>query len=71
MTVEAWLLIALLVAGYLASCLVWPWRSCPRCEGGKHRAGHKRGVWRDCRRCGGSGKRRRAGRYLIDVLNGK
>jgi hypothetical protein len=45
---------------YLIACAIWPWRSCPRCEGGKRRSPTRR-AFRDCRRCGGRGRRLRLG----------
>lgn len=59
------LLVAGLVAVYLASCAIWPYTACPACEGGKHRSPSNKN-WRDCRRCQGSGTRRRFGHRLLN-----
>lgn len=61
---------ALVIAGlatiYLIACAIWPYTACPRCAGGKKYdpAGTS---WRNCRRCGGTGKRRRAGSWLLST----
>lgn len=54
------------VAGiYLVSCVVWPYRACDRCTGGKHTR-EDGVVWRRCWRCGGTGRRRRFGAWLMN-----
>lgn len=59
--------LAVLTSVYLLSCLVWPWRKCPACDSGKRRFGS---VWRTCPRCGGTGKRKRIGARLFDMVTG-
>lgn len=71
MTAEAAALLAIIAAVYLLSCLIWPWTRCGRCDGGRLRAGHQRKVWRDCGRCSGTGRRRRFGQWLLDVVTGR
>jgi len=56
---------AVLGGGYLLTCRIWPFTSCPRCKGlGRlHQPGRKT-TWRDCPRCRGTGRRLRIGRRL-------
>ncbi|MEU6130680.1 hypothetical protein ABZ805_16020 [Saccharopolyspora sp. NPDC047091] len=57
------LIIALLVVtlGYVASCVVWPFKACRTCKGeGKFRSPFIRAV-RLCGVCGSTGLRPRAG----------
>jgi DnaJ-class molecular chaperone len=43
--------LLILTIGYLGTCAVSPWKTCPRCHGNSRRY---------CRRCDGTGKRPRA-----------
>lgn len=61
---EPLLLLAVLAAVYLLGCVIWPYRPCPRCRGGKSRSPSGR-AWRDCGRCGGTGRRIRVGARLF------
>jgi hypothetical protein len=66
---SGWLLLAgtAVLAGlaYAASCWLWPFRHCRRCDGGRiHRDDRK--VFRLCRRCKGTGRRLRLGRRLYN-----
>ncbi|MFG1997696.1 hypothetical protein ACGFNU_00955 [Spirillospora sp. NPDC048911] len=62
------LLLAILAAtGYMIHCLIWPYRSCRYCEGGKHRSPSGR-AWRYCHRCNGKGAQLRIGRRLWTYL---
>lgn len=45
-------------AVYVLGCCVWPWRRCPRCDGGKLFSPF-RGGFRSCPDCAGKGKLRR------------
>lgn len=67
---------ALIVAGvaivaalfYVAECIVWPFRPCPRCKGaGRHMAPWGSRAWRSCRRCRGTGARLRIGRRIWNL----
>lgn len=62
---ELLLVAAAVTAIYLVSCGVWPYRRCDWCAAGKH-AREDGVVWRKCWRCAGSGKRRRAGAWLLN-----
>jgi hypothetical protein len=53
-----------LSAGYVATCTIWPWGACGRCEGGRKYAPFSRKHWRDCRKCKGTGRRVRLGRRV-------
>lgn len=57
-----WLALAALgaFAAWRVSVTLFPWRTCPRCEGRKRIQGGG-GVHRDCARCGASGRVRRTG----------
>ena len=64
-----WLLLAgtgvLAALVYAASCWLWPYRHCHRCDAGRiHREDRK--VFRLCHRCGGTGRRLRLGRRLYN-----
>lgn len=62
-------LTAPVTAGYLATCMVWPFAACRRCEGsGKRRSPFSRRTFGLCNRCGGTGRRLRIGRQLINYL---
>lgn len=68
-TVEVVLFALAGIALWLGHSAFFPWTGCNACPGGKKRNdGGKGAVWRDCRWCGGSGKRRRVGKRLIEVL---
>jgi hypothetical protein len=58
-------LVAAGVVGYLVMCAVFPYASCPRCNGsGKLRSPSGK-AFRNCRRCGGKGSRVRLGRRIL------
>lgn len=46
----------LVVFGYLASCLVFPWKSCPSCGGVSKKSSKSGKTYRidECGRCGGA-----------------
>ena len=56
----AWAVLATFVAGgWYIRVLLFPWKDCPRCDGGKRIASGS--VHRDCGRCGSEGRVRRFG----------
>jgi hypothetical protein len=70
-SVRPWLVVAAAVAGYLASCAVFPWRRCWWCGGTKFRGdGHGNLRERGCVLCGGVGLVRRAGAVLLGMRRG-
>jgi len=61
--------LAVVTLGYSFACWVWPFKSCPRCDGtGKRRSPSGR-AFRLCRRCEGTGRRLRAGRWIYNRLS--
>jgi hypothetical protein len=57
--------LAVLAAGYLLSCAIWPYRACRRCSGtGKLRSPFGR-AFRHCPRCGNTGQRARIGHRIV------
>jgi DnaJ-class molecular chaperone len=60
------LIVAVLVAGYLLGCRIWPYANCPACSGSGKSGSPTRKSFRNCPRCKGSGRRRRFGRVLLD-----
>lgn len=69
-TASVLILAALAVTlGYAVACWIWPFKSCPRCDGtGKKRSPSGR-AFRLCRRCTGTGRRLRAGRWIYNRLS--
>ena len=64
------LILAALIATavYLAACVIWPFRSCTKCDGnGKHRSPSGR-AWRTCHPCNGTGGKLRIGRRAWSYL---
>jgi hypothetical protein len=59
------LLLTILTAGYLASCLFWPNRLCPRCAGTGRLVNASRTAARICAYCDGVGMYPRLGRRLL------
>lgn len=55
----ALLLFALIVAGCYAHVLRYPWKECPRCDGGRRIS--SLAAHRDCGRCQATGRVRRWG----------
>lgn len=65
-SLTAWALVGIVawLVFYTVECVVFPWRSCPRCAGkGKLHSPVSRGF-RPCRRCGGRARQLRWGRRL-------
>ncbi|WP_019630212.1 hypothetical protein [Actinomadura atramentaria] len=65
------LLITVTAVGYIVHCVIWPYRSCRKCDGaGRFRSPSGR-AWRYCNHCAGRGAQLRTGRrlwtYLKDV----
>ncbi|MEV0213383.1 hypothetical protein [Micromonospora sp. NPDC050695] len=54
--------------GYLAVCMIRPFRRCRRCHGIGRRRSLILRVGRTCRRCNGNGEHLRAGRVVINYL---
>lgn len=59
--------LILWAAGYVLACLLFPYKACTWCSGGKHRSPSGR-AFRACWRCGGSGKQLRLGAVVASVL---
>lgn len=59
--------VAVVIVLYIGTCLIWPYRFCRRCQGGKRLAPIGR-VFRNCPSCGGSGRHTRGGAKLIAHL---
>ena len=54
---------ALITVGYLASCVIWPYKACRGCRGYGQTSGPFGGI-RLCRACDGTGLRLRLGRRV-------
>ncbi|MEV4267790.1 hypothetical protein [Kribbella sp. NPDC049584] len=62
------LIVTVVVAFYLLTCLVWPFGKCRRCKGvGKFRSPFGK-AFRHCGKCEGSGLRVRLGRHVINHM---
>ena len=62
------LLVApLITLGYVASCVLWPFKACRRCEGLGQIAGPFGGI-RLCRHCDATGLRLRLGRRVWNAF---
>ena len=63
----AWLALAAFVGGggWYAHVRLFPWKTCPRCDGGRRIKGGGT-VHRDCGRCGSTGRVRRLGAPKVD-----
>lgn len=62
------LIVGLFVAlGYIASCALWPFKACRRCEGFGQIAGPFGGI-RLCRNCDATGLRLRLGRRVWNAF---
>jgi ribosomal protein S27AE len=55
----ALLILALIAAGSYIHILLYPWKECPRCDGGRRIS--SLAAHRDCGRCGATGRVRRWG----------
>lgn len=62
---NAVLVVLAVVVVYLASCAIWPYTACNRCDAGKHHSPSQKN-WRHCRRCKGTGRRRRVGHRVLN-----
>jgi len=61
----AWILLATLTAvAYVAHCVIWPYRACPKCQGAGRFRSPSGKAWRYCNRCGGKGAQLRPGRRV-------
>ena len=58
-------LAAVVIGGWYAHVRLYPWKTCPRCDGGQRIKGGAR-VHRDCGRCGSTGRVRRFGAPKAD-----
>ena len=66
------LMLAVVTAGYLGTCALFPFRACPRCQGGGTRSNPvARATFRMCPRCEGTGRQVRPGRRVYEYLAGK
>jgi hypothetical protein len=66
--VSSLLLLGLvLAAGYAFSCVFWPNRLCPACEGSGRLVHPTASIARPCRRCRGGGTYPRLGRRVFDA----
>ena len=62
------LIVTVVVAFYLFTCLVWPFGKCRRCKGvGKFKSPFGK-AYRHCGKCKGSGLRVRLGRHVINHM---
>lgn len=62
------LIVTIVAAVYLLTCLIWPFGKCRRCNGaGKFKSPLGK-AYRHCGRCRGSGLRLRLGRHVINRL---
>jgi DnaJ-class molecular chaperone len=60
------LLVTLVIVGYIASLWISPWVKCSRCNGQPRRKGLIFSyAFRPCSKCNGTGRRARFGRRLI------
>lgn len=57
----AWavVIVFVVVGGWYLRVLLFPWKDCPRCDGGRRIISGA--VHRDCGRCGAEGRVRRLG----------
>jgi hypothetical protein len=62
------LIVTIVAAGYLFTCLVWPFGTCRRCQGYGLRKAPLGSALRHCGRCHGTGYRVRIGRHVINHL---
>ncbi|MBB6565776.1 hypothetical protein HPO96_17470 [Kribbella sandramycini] len=61
--------LVLLTAAYLASCRIWPYANCTRCNGAGKSRSPSRKAFRNCPRCQGTGRRERAGTKYLNRNN--
>lgn len=61
------LVVPIITLGYIASCALWPFKACPRCEGQGQIVGPFGGI-RLCRHCDATGLRLRLGRRAWNTL---
>ncbi len=54
--------------GYVAACVIWPFRACRRCEGTGRVLSPTGRAWRHCPYCTGTGARLRLGRRIYTHL---
>lgn len=58
----------IVIAVYVVSCVIWPYRSCTKCDGqGRFRSPSGK-AWRYCHHCGGRGAQLRVGRRIWTYL---
>jgi hypothetical protein len=55
-------------AGYIAACVIWPFRACRRCGGSGRFLSPTGRAWRHCTRCAGTGAKLRLGRRIFNHL---
>ncbi|GAA0333108.1 hypothetical protein NE235_13370 [Actinoallomurus spadix] len=59
------LLFALVMgAGYIAACVIWPFRACRHCRGIGRFPSPTGRAWRPCHHCNGTGAKLRLGRRI-------
>ncbi|WP_051808813.1 hypothetical protein [Actinoplanes subtropicus] len=62
------IILAIVTAGYLLGCWLYPFGNCRRCKGsGKRRSPFGR-SFALCRKCHGDGRRLRVGRRILNSL---
>jgi hypothetical protein len=61
-------LLILAAVGYMLHCIVWPFRSCRKCEGRGRFPSPSGRSWQYCSHCGGRGAQLRFGRRLWAYL---
>ncbi|TKK74640.1 hypothetical protein FDA38_35250 [Kribbella jiaozuonensis] len=58
--------LVLLTAAYLATCRIWPYANCGRCNGSGKSRSPSRKAFRNCKRCKGTGRRERTGTKFLN-----
>lgn len=61
--------LVLLTAAYLASCRIWPYAACGRCNGSGKSKSPSRKAFRNCPRCKGTSRRERTGTKFLNRHN--
>jgi hypothetical protein len=70
--VPAFIAVAVVVAGgYAVACWIWPYTSCPKCNGTARIKSPSGKAFRLCRKCKASGRRLRLGRRVFNFADTK
>jgi hypothetical protein len=65
------LAVAVSLAVYLLTCLLFPFANCSKCRGNGKTSSPSGKTFRNCSRCKGTGRRTRLGRRLLDRRNNR